>query len=70
MNKTKKIKDFNCLEFKDKIQEKIYGDIRNLNIEQEIEYFSNKVKQGSFMELVKSINYSERKNYEAKSKYH
>jgi len=48
MKTTKKIKNFNCLEFKDKVQEQIYNEIRDLSPEQEIEYFRNSVKQGSF----------------------
>lgn len=32
-------KDFDCVEMKHKIQEKIYEEIKDMSIEEEIEYF-------------------------------
>jgi hypothetical protein len=52
------MKEFDCLEFKDKVQEQIYNNIRNLTIEQEKDYFNSKAKQGSFKDFVISLNYT------------
>lgn len=50
-----KTKDFDCLEFKYKTQERIYNEIKNLNPEEEKEYFNRKVKESSFKDFVESL---------------
>ncbi len=35
----KKVKEFDCLEFKYKAQERIYNEIKNLSYQEEITYF-------------------------------
>ncbi len=39
MNQTKFEKDFDCLKFKEQVQEKIAADIQNLTPSEEIEYY-------------------------------
>ncbi|MFH1050014.1 MAG: hypothetical protein V1779_03675 [bacterium] len=43
-----KLDNFDCLKFKYEIQEKIYNEIKNLSPKDEIAYFNNAVKEGSF----------------------
>ncbi|MCX6645043.1 MAG: hypothetical protein NTY09_01590 [bacterium] len=38
-------KDFDCVEMKRKAQEKIYEDIKDLTLEEEIEYFRKGAEQ-------------------------
>ena len=52
MKTKKKVKEFDCLEFKDKVQEKIYNKIHNLTVEEEKDYFNLKACQGSFKNFV------------------
>lgn len=54
MNK-KKVKTFDCLEFKYKAQERIYNEIKNLSPDEEKAYFNSKVKEGSFKDFVASL---------------
>ena len=54
----KKNKTFDCLEFKDKAQEEIYENIRNLSAIEEIEYFKSKVEHSSFKDFVNNLSLS------------
>ena len=41
------------------MQEKIYHDIKNLNWEQEVAYFNESAKKGSFKDLVNELQSTE-----------
>ena len=41
-------KTFNCLEYKDRVQAKIYEEIKDLSIEQQVAYFRKRAESGSF----------------------
>ena len=47
--------NFDCLKFKYEVQEKIYNEIKNLNPKEEIAYFNNAVREGSFKDFVESL---------------
>ncbi|MFA6570432.1 MAG: hypothetical protein WCT77_04270 [Bacteroidota bacterium] len=53
MNEKKQTDGFDCLEYKYKVQEKIYQIIKNFNAQEEKEYFNNKARTGSFGYLFK-----------------
>jgi hypothetical protein len=55
MNKNKKTKEFDCLEYKYRVQENIYSEIKNFNFEEEKEYFNRKAKSGSFGYLFEQL---------------
>jgi hypothetical protein len=61
MNK-KKVKTFDCLEFKYKAQERIYNEIKNLSRDEEKAYFNRKVKEGSFSDFVELVTGIESEN--------
>jgi len=48
--------DFDCLEYKYMVQEKIYNDIKNFNWEHEVAYFNENAKKGAFKDLVNQFN--------------
>jgi len=39
------MKKFDCVEMKQKAQERIYGEVRNLSREEELEYFHQAAEQ-------------------------
>jgi len=58
MNKKKK--KFDCVEMKNKIQEKIFSKIKDMNPDEELEYLSKRMETGSlaafWRELVEPQN--------------
>ena len=50
-----KPKTFDCLEFKRKAQAEIYGEIKDLTPQQQIDYFKNRAKSGVLGELWKNL---------------
>lgn len=58
MNKKQKSKDFDCLDYKYKVQNKIYNKIRNMSNKEEIDYFNSKVIKGSFYDLISNSGVS------------
>ena len=48
-------KDFDCIEMKNKIQEQVYEEIKNLTSEEEIAYYKKSVETGPFSEKWKAI---------------
>lgn len=55
MNQTKIEKDFNCLEFKQKAQEKIAEEIKNLTPKEQIQYFRDLAESSSLSKWWKSV---------------
>ena len=56
MNPTKTKKAFDCLEFKQQVQEKIYEDIKNLSPAEQITYFQNRIENSNLRDWWQSIN--------------
>lgn len=50
-----KKKTFDCVEMKNKIQEQVYEDIKNLTPEEEMDYFKKSAETGPFSEKWKAI---------------
>ena len=46
MNEMNKPKEFDCIEFKRKVQERVYEDIKDKTSQQQIEYFRNRAENG------------------------
>ncbi|PWU13012.1 MAG: hypothetical protein C5B49_15335 [Bdellovibrio sp.] len=51
----KKTKKFDCVEMKNRIQGKIYEDIKGMTLEEEHEYRRKKIEDGSLADLYKKI---------------
>ena len=51
----KKTKDFDCVEMKSKIQEDIYKRIKDLTLEEEIEYWNHRAETGPMADFYKSL---------------
>ena len=60
MNPTKTKKAFDCLKFKQQVQEKIYEDIKNLSPAEQIAYFQNKIENSNLRDWWQSINISKK----------
>ena len=56
MNPTKTKKAFDCLEFKQQVQEKIYEDIKNLSLAEQIAYFQDRIENSNLRDWWQSIN--------------
>ena len=56
MSPTKTKKAFDCLEFKEQVQEKIYEDIKNLSVAEQIAYFQKRIKNSNLGDWWQSIN--------------
>ena len=56
MNSTKTKKTFDCLEFKQQVQEKIYEDIKNLSIAEQITYFQETIENSDLKDWWQSLN--------------
>ncbi len=56
MNPTKTEKAFDCLEFKQQVQEKIYEDIKNLSHAEQIAYFQDRIEKSNLRDWWQSIN--------------
>lgn len=61
-SKTSK-KAFDCLDFKQQVQEKIYEDIKNLSLVEQIAYFQERIENSNFGDWWQSINKSPLKKY-------
>ncbi len=55
MNQKKINSDFDCLEFKQQVQDKIAEEIKNLLPEKQIEYFNQKANSSSLGSWWKSV---------------
>ena len=60
MKKSKKLnsaiaKSFDCVEMKNKIQAKIYEDIKGMTLAEENEYRRKKIESGSLADLYKKL---------------
>ncbi len=55
MKTSKVIKDFDCVEFKRKAQAEIYGEIKRLSPQDEIEYFRKTAESGPMGEWWKAL---------------
>lgn len=55
MTPTKSKKKFDCIEFKEKAQARIYEDIKDLTPQQQIAYFNKRAENGPLGELWKRI---------------
>jgi len=53
--RTKANKEFDCVEFKRQAQVRVYGAIKDLSPEQEIEYFRRVVGQGPLADWWQSL---------------
>ena len=53
--KPKAEKTFDCIEYKRRVQLRIYEDIKNLTPQEEIEYFRKKAEEGSLGDWWKSV---------------
>lgn len=60
MNTIKNKKAFDCLEFKQEVQEKIYEDIKNLSLAEQIIYFQEKIENSNLRDWWQSINLSKK----------
>ncbi len=56
MNPTTTKKAFDCLEFKQQVQEKIYEDIKNLSLAEQIAYFQDRIENSNLRDWWQSIN--------------
>ena len=56
---TKIEKNFDCIEFKRRAQERIYEETKGMTREQEIQYFRRAVENGPFADLVKRLKAKE-----------
>ena len=56
MNPTKTKKAFDCLEFKQQVQEKIHEDIENLSPAEQITYFQDRIENSNLRDWWQSIN--------------
>jgi pyridoxine/pyridoxamine 5'-phosphate oxidase len=56
MSPTKAKKAFDCLEFKEQVQEKIYEDIKNLSVAEQIAYFQKRIENSNLGDWWQSIN--------------
>ncbi len=56
MSPTKAKKAFDCLEFKEQVQEKIYEDIKNLSLAEQIAYFQKRIENSSLGDWWQSLN--------------
>ena len=56
MNPTKTKKAFDCLEFKQQVQEKIHEDIKNLSPAEQIAYFQDRIENSNLRDWWQSIN--------------
>jgi len=48
-------KSFDCIAFKNKVQEQIYNDIKDLSISEQVEYYRKGAERGSFSDLRKRV---------------
>ena len=55
MKTTKVKKDFDCVEFKRRAQDRIYQHIRDLSPKEEIEYFRKAAEQGPLGDFWRSL---------------
>ena len=62
MNSTKIKKAFDCLEFKQQAQEKIYEDIRNMSLSEQITYFQERIENSNLKDWWQSLNLSKKDN--------
>jgi hypothetical protein len=51
----KQNKKFDCVEMKNKIQEKIYDEIKGMTLEEENEYRRKKIESGPMADLYKKL---------------
>ena len=51
----KKIKKFDCVEMKNKIQAKIYEEIKGMTPQEEIEYRRKKLESGSMADIYRRL---------------
>lgn len=51
----RKIKKFDCVEMKNKIQEKIYEEIKGMTPQEEIEHRRKKIESGPMADLFKKL---------------
>lgn len=51
----KKTKKFDCVDMKNKIQEKIYEEIKGMTLEQENEYRRKKIEASPLAEMYKKL---------------
>ncbi|MDT3739463.1 MAG: hypothetical protein RO257_08190 [Candidatus Kapabacteria bacterium] len=58
MNKQIEMKEFDCLEYKYRVQKIIFKNIQNLTIDEEKSYFNSKIFDGSFKDLIKNLGIS------------
>lgn len=56
MSPTKAKKAFDCLEFKEQVQEKIYEDLKNLSVAEQIAYFQKRIENSNLGDWWQSIN--------------
>ena len=55
MSPTRAERSFDCLEFKDRVQEEIYEEIRDLTHEEEIDYFERSARTGPLADWWKKV---------------
>ena len=48
-----KMKSFDCVEMKRRIQEKIHEETKGMSAEEVVQYFHNRVEEGPFADLWK-----------------
>lgn len=60
MSSTVTKKTFDCLAFKEKVQEKIYEDIKNLSPAEQIAYFEERIENSNLKDWWQSINLSKK----------
>ena len=56
MNSTKTKKAFDCLEFKQQVQKKIYEDIKNMSLVEQITYFQERIENSNLRDWWQSLN--------------
>lgn len=56
MSPTTTKKTFDCLAFKEKVQAKIYEDIKNLSPAEQIAYFEERIETSNLKDWWQSIN--------------
>jgi hypothetical protein len=60
MNKKNKVKEFDCLDFKYKVQEEIFNKIKDMSFEEEKAYFNKQAFIGSFKKFIDHSEYQKK----------
>ena len=66
MKKSKK-SDFKVLEWKDKVQAKIYEKVKDMTVDEQVEYYRNAGENGPLADWIKKVKASQEKHNRKKA---